>query len=322
MISNNQTAFYHHVPDTLEQEKASQSNRMVINDFTPLTRLIQQRYGDSLDAIILYGSCLHTRTIKDAVVDFYVIVDDYKAAFSSRFLRTISAWLPPTVFYVEDKVSGLRAKYAVISNEDFSRGIRHWFHPYLWARFAQPTRILYARNKQCEQKLHTLLADAVLIFLKNTLPALGNATVTAEGVWVNAFTLSYGAELRTERANRPRQLSDFSLGDFTRLTMFAAPNLEDKLTPLKNGQYKCNFSAQEKRKVLRQWRLRRLQGRFLSILRLSKATFTFTDAIDYAAWKIKRHSGVSVEITPNMRRFPILWGLKVLWSLLRQGVVR
>lgn len=321
-MTNLNPTFSQHIPDTLEQEKASQNTRRVVNDFSPLTGLIRERFGDALDAIILYGSCLHTHSIKNAVVDFYVVVDDYKHAFDSGILRMLGAWLPPTVFYIEDQASELRAKYAVISKADFEEGIKEWFHPYLWARFAQPTRILYARNPETEKKLHALLASAVLKFLENTLPALGKSTVTAEDIWINAFTLSYGAELRTERDNRPRQLSHFSLGDFIRLTTFAASELGDKLVPLRNGQYRCVFTEKDRRRVLRQWRLRRWQGRVLSILRLSKATLTFTNAIDYAAWKIKRHTGVSVEITPQMRRFPILWGLKVLWTLLRQGVVR
>ena len=321
-MSNLNPSMAYTIPDNLEQEKASQSHRRVVNDFSPLTTLVQSRFGDALEAIILYGSSLHARSIQDSVVDFYVLVRDYKEAFDKPFLQMLAAWLPPTVFYMEDEASGLRAKYAVISLADFEDGVRNWFHPYLWARFAQPTRILYARDADCEKKLHALLADAVLNFMRNTLPALGETTVSADAIWVNAFTLSYGAELRAERSNRPRQLSDFSFADFTRLTMFAASELGEKLVRLKDGRYRCTYSEKDRKKVLRQWQLRRLQGRVLSIMRLSKATFTFADCIDYAAWKIKRHTGVSVEITPRLRRYPILWGLKILWSLLRQGVVR
>ena len=76
------------------------------------------------------------------------------------------------------------------------------------------------------------------------------------------------------------------------------------------------------RLALWRWRLRRWQGRILSILRLAKATFTFSNSVDYAAWKIERHTGVRVEITPLLRRHPILWGLKVAKQLLQRGVLR
>jgi hypothetical protein len=31
---------------------------------------------------------------------------------------------------------------------------------------------------------------------------------------------------------------------------------------------------------------------------------------------------VHVEITPMLRRHPVLWGYKILWQLLRKGVLR
>lgn len=321
-MPNHKSIISHQLPDGLKQEKANQTSRNISNNFSPLTLLLKQQFGESLEAIILYGSCLHSHNIEEGVVDFYVLVRDYKQAYERRYLRYLSAWLPPTVFYLEAKEANLKAKYAVISITDFEAGINKWFHSYLWARFAQPVRILYSRDADCEEQIHSLLAASVLTFLRNTLPVLGSTVVDVEEIWINGLTLSYAAELRPERHNRPRQLSHISLGDYNRLTIFAAPALGDKLIALKNNQYKCEFNLKEQKYALLQWRLRRWQGRVLSVLRLSKATFTFINCIDYAAWKIKRHTGVDIEITPRLRRFPILWGLKVLWSLLRKGVVR
>jgi hypothetical protein len=91
---------------------------------------------------------------------------------------------------------------------------------------------------------------------------------------------------------------------------------------LHDGNYQCVIDAAAHRGSLRSWRLRRWQGKVLSVLRLSKAAFTFHDSISYAAWKIERHTGVRVEVTPMLRRHPVLWGLKVSWQLLRRGVMR
>ena len=44
----------------------------------------------------------------------------------------------------------------------------------------------------------------------------------------------------------------------------------------------------------RRWRLRRMQGKFLSVARLAKAIFTFENGVDYVLWKVKRHSGVHI----------------------------
>ena len=84
----------------------------------------------------------------------------------------------------------------------------------------------------------------------------------------------------------------------------------------------AQFPAAERNRFQWRWRLRRWQGKILSVLRLSKAAFTFQDSISYAAWKIERHTGVRVEVTPLLRRHPVLWGVKVSWQLLRRGVMR
>jgi hypothetical protein len=68
--------------------------------------------------------------------------------------------------------------------------------------------------------------------------------------------------------------------------------------------------------------VRRLQGKALSVLRLLKASFTFDGGLPYLAWKIERHSGVRIEITPFMRRFPRLGAIGALWRTWRLGGVR
>lgn len=312
------------VPPALIQEVALQSSRIVSADFLHLAEELQRRFTDCLDAIILYGSCMHSRELTEGVVDFYVVVDDYKHAYRERYLRYLNAWLPPNVFYLEVDNAGLklRAKYAVISMADFEAGTRDWFHSYLWARFAQPVRVLYIRDDLCRKRIDLARARAVMRFLKSTVPVLGSREVDVEEIWTEGLALAYAAELRPERDTRARQLTHLNLGDYTRLTAHAAPALGEKMKALEHNRYQCNFNAADSRRALRQWRWRCWQGRLLSVLRLTKAAFTFKDCLDYAAWKIKRHTGVSVEVTPRLKRHPLLWGYRVLWQLLRRGVMR
>jgi hypothetical protein len=70
------------------------------------------------------------------------------------------------------------------------------------------------------------------------------------------------------------------------------------------------------------WAARRVQGKVLSVLRLLKASFTFDGGLPYLAWKIERHSGVRIEITPSMRRFPRLGAIGALWRTWRLGGFR
>jgi hypothetical protein len=312
------------LPDELVAEMALLSSKAVAADFIVLVEELKARFGSSLDAVLLYGSCLRAHEIGEGVADFYVVVDSYVNAYPQRYLRYLNAWLPPNVFYLEVSKGEqkFRAKYAVVSMADFESGTRQWFHPYLWARFAQPSRLLYARDEVIRRRIHRALAHAVITFLRSSLPTLDSSPANAEAVWTNGLSQTYAAELRPERAARARQLAQFNLDEFARLTAHATPALKDSLEVLPDGHYRCVADAVARQHSLKRWRLRRWQGKVLSVLRLSKAAFTFQDSISYAAWKIERHTGVRVEVTPMLRRHPLLWGFKVSWQLLRRGVMR
>ncbi|PXW90831.1 diacylglycerol kinase family enzyme [Nitrosomonas sp. Nm84] len=313
------------LPIRLLSEVAWESNKETSPDLVPVVDSLIMRFGESLDAIILYGSCLHSAiSLDEGIVDLYVIVDSYHKAYSVRYLANLNAWLAPNVFYIEVPHQGrtLRAKYAVISTHDFRRGAQHWFHPYIWARFAQPSRLLYCRDDAVREHIYASLAHSVVTFLKSGAAALEAGIFDVEEIWTRCLMLTYAAELRAERETRARHLAQTNLGAFTRLTEVATPMLRGILEKQDNGKYRCLTDPATQRRTLWRWRLRRWQGRILSILRLSKATLTFNNSVEYAAWKIERHTGVRVEITPMLRRHPILWGLKVAWRLLRRGVLR
>jgi len=70
------------------------------------------------------------------------------------------------------------------------------------------------------------------------------------------------------------------------------------------------------------WKIRTLQGKFLSLARLIKALFTFDGALDYVAWKLERHSGVHIEIPDRVRRYPLIFIWGMFWDLYRRGVFR
>ena len=310
-------------PPGLVSEIASQSSRPVASSLAALVGFLQERFGDSLVGVMLYGSCLHTDDPTDGIVDLYAVVDEYRNAYPERLLRAGNAWLPPNVFYVEktDHDTMLRAKYAVLSLEHLEEGASRWFHSYVWARFAQPVRVLYVRDENSRERIHRALAQAVLTFLRSCVPALDCVEMDAEAIWTQSLTLTYASELRAER-DRARRLTEVNLDDYSRITAAAAPGLVGQLEVLPGARYRRMADERDRRRVSRRWRLRRWQGRVLSIMRLSKAVFTFRDSVDYAAWKIERHTGVQIDVTPRMRRYPLLLGPRVLWMLLRRGTLR
>jgi hypothetical protein len=70
------------------------------------------------------------------------------------------------------------------------------------------------------------------------------------------------------------------------------------------------------------WMLRRIVGKPLTVLRWIKAFFVFEGGVDYALWKLERHTGVRLALTPWQRRHPLLAFPAVVMRLYRQGALR
>ncbi len=158
------------------------------------------RHGKAVEAVLMYGSCLRSGDPFDGLVDLYVLVDDYTKIYPARWLTLANRLLPPNVFYLEAEAQSrvLRAKYAVLSRRDFARGMR-WFHSYLWGRFAQPCCLLYRRDPEVSAWLAGCLLLALRTFARRTVPVCPQCFEPGK-LWQRGLTLSYLAELRTERA--------------------------------------------------------------------------------------------------------------------------
>ena len=79
---------------------------------------IAAEHGDASRAVLFYGSCLREKQLDGLMLDFYLIVSDYRAAYAKRWMATANRLIPPNVFpFTHD---GLAAKYAVLSEADFA----------------------------------------------------------------------------------------------------------------------------------------------------------------------------------------------------------
>ena len=291
---------------------------------TFISAALRETYGDALQGILFYGSCARGEDLEDGIADIFVIVDSYRDVYDKRYLAYLNARLPPNVFYREIPANGavIRVKLALISRADFAGGILRWFHSYLWGRFAQPVRILHARDEAVRADLHGLLAQAVLTLLRATVPALPDRPCAAETVWTRALSLSYSAEFRPEPESKAADLVRHDLAGYTALLEAALPALGDILRRECENGYLSLGDAGTAASALARWRRRRVLGRVLSVLRLAKAVLTFSGSVDYAAWKIGRHTGVEIEVTPGLRRHPLLFGWRVFLKLVKQGALR
>ena len=286
-----------------------------------------ERFGESVLALLFYGSGLRDGEIADKILDFYVLVSDYDSAFSNAWLARATGLLPPGVFYDETEFDGrrLRSKVNVISLDDFARRAASAGSDItIWARFAQPAALLICRDAATKDRVIEAVANAVRRMLAEALP-LCDARADARKAWTTAFSLTYAAELRAEKPGKSDELFEADAGYYERL--FAAA-----LKDMRSGSESAPEDEQprlapapspaERRQARRRWRKRRIAGKTGSILRLIKAAFTFDGGIDYLAWKIERHSGVPVVPSPWQRRHPILGGLALFLELRRRGAFR
>jgi hypothetical protein len=287
-----------------------------------LAEAIVARHGRAAVALLFYGSCLRQDPAgvpPEGIQDFYLLVDRYQDAYKSR-LPALANWLlPPNVFYIELPWRGqiLRAKYAVMSLDQFMRGTSpRSFDPWLWARFSQPAALLHARDDLARTRVQKAIARAVRTMLESTAP-LACAPSSPTSLWLAALGQTYRAELRPEGANRAQVIIDADRDRYDRMARLVFAKAVDA-----RGMISIDASDDERGVARRRWFIRRLLGKPLTVLRLMKNLFTFDGGVDYALWKVERHTGVRVPISSFERRHPILTSPRLLWRVFRLGAVR
>ena len=261
------------------------------------------QYPDASRAVLFYGSCLREKNLDGLMLDFYLIVSDYRVAYGKRWLAAANRLIPPNVFPFEH--NGLIAKYAVLSEGDFARlNSPAADNVSVWARFAQPARLLWAADDVARQRAITAVAGAAPTLLSLARPMA--QAQDALSLWRTGFTLTYGAELRAERKGRSLSIVD---ADPERYARFGEAALDQGLPP-------------SPEQAAARWRRLQRRGKWLSVIRLAKASFTYAGGIDYLAWKINRHAGTTIQIRPWQRRWPLIGALILLPRLFRGGAIR
>jgi hypothetical protein len=272
---------------------------------------VRARHPQAALAVLFYGSCLRKpeSPLADSLLDFYLLVDDYRRAYGRALASVANGILPPNVFYLEVQHGGatLRCKYAVISLAQFQAGMaRAADNVSLWARFSQPSRLVWSRDPQTTRAVAAACAEATRTMLGNVLPLLGK-NASAEAVWQRAFEETYRAELRSEGMERAAELVAADAERYRRVTALVLPG---------------GVAAEDAAACAAAWRRRRRTSKLLNLARLVKATFTFDGALEYVLWKVKRHSGIALPVTDWQRRHPLLSAPVLAWRLYRLGAFR
>jgi hypothetical protein len=285
--------------DTLRRLVEDELGIAVDPQVTAMAEAIAARHGDASRAVLFYGSCLRERQLDGLMLDFYLIVSDYEGAYAKRWLAKANALIPPNVFPFQHGT--LAAKYAVLSEADFHRlNGPETRNVSLWARFAQPSRLVWAKDQQARNKAIDAVARAAPALLAAARPLPEGDQLDP---WRHAFALTYSAELRAERKGRSGSIVDT---DPERYRRFLRPAL----------------SAIDRDAPSGGWARRRIEGKLLSVLRLAKASATYAGGAEYIAWKINRHAGTDIQLKPWQKRHPLLAAISLLPRLLRSGAIR
>src|SRR3954470_21996794 len=126
-------------------------------------------YLGAARAVLFYGSCLRQRELDALMLDFYLIVSDYRDAYRGIWLTVANTLVPPNVFpFAHD---GLVANYAVLSETDFARlNGPEAGDVSVWARFAQPSRLVWAADDAARAAAVAAVARAAPTLLSYAAP--------------------------------------------------------------------------------------------------------------------------------------------------------
>ncbi len=282
---------------------------------------IAARYPKAAQAVMFYGSCLRSERLEGEMLDFYLIVSDYREAYGDSWMVRANELIPPNVFPAE--YEGLVAKFAILSAHDFYRLNRPEADTVsVWARFAQPARLVWTAGQDVTARTIEAVAGATPTLLRAAIADHGAGDVEVADLWHRGFQLTYNAELRAERKSRAQSVVAFDPERYRAFTSAALDKtgfnavLQGGTINIADGQ--DDVMAAERAR----WPKLRRRGKWMTLARLAKASGTYAGGIDYLAWKINRHAGTQITIRPWQRKWPLLGALTLLPRLLVKGAVR
>ncbi|MEL6575261.1 MAG: hypothetical protein AAFQ81_05150 [Pseudomonadota bacterium] len=255
-------------------------------------------------AVLFYGAALRdpAEALRPGAgpADFYLLT-------TPSAVGPLGRLLPPDVSLCPEGPNG--AKVASMSLPAFARRMRRGgYDTTVWARFSQPARLVRARDPETAHAVTAAIAEGVRTARWWTAHLVEGAGQDPLADWAALYSFTYGAELRVERGGtRASSVVDANPEWFRALASHV---------PLPPAARPARAAA------ARAWARRRGAGKLLNLLRLAKASLTYSGGIAYALAKVERHSGRPVALTAWQRRWPALAAPLVLWRLWREGRLR
>jgi len=275
-------------------------------------------------AVLFYGSGLRTHAPDSPLVyDFYVLVHRYRDFAPGLRMAVAGTLVPPNVYYFEEQIGQewLRCKAAVLTVSQFcSEAGSKAFTPHIWARFCQPCRIPFVEDAALRARLIAALARCVITFHRHTLHLVQSCSVA--GFWSEGLRSTYGDEIRSEKSTRGLAIFSDNKESFLMRTRLALQVLAEIGALDEQGNVHSQIPVGQKQAHRRKLRWTRPLKKAVIVLRLCKAAFSFRGGLEYARWKVERHSGVRLEVSDFQRRHPMLGGMVLYLQAARRGGLR
>jgi hypothetical protein len=260
-------------------------------------------------AWLYYGSTLRTGDLS-GILDFYCLT---RRPIRCGLRGLVEAVLWPEVSYHEVDLDGViyRAKVATLSLDRFRRAAEgRTLDTTIWARFVQPAQRIWSADPASAAAAAQACVAAVVTAARFAA-TLGPDRGAAPDYWTALFRRTYATEFRVENSGRADTVIASAMDRYVAVLPMA----------WRQGGVVFEVSGPEfrvDRSQLPGWTLVSLAGKPLNIARLAKAAFTFEGAARYAAWKVQRHTGIEIPVTPFAERYPLLAAPGAWWRLRRR----
>ena len=332
-----------HEGNVLAQLRSLVSNELT-TDVDPaaewLAHQIRENFGDAVLGVLFYGSCLR-KASHEGVLDFWIVVDDYDSAYcsatSSTHSRPVHALInriaPPNVFYFEADRDGktLRTKYGVISRRDFERDTSlSARHPYVWARFAQPARLIACRDEEARVVISEAVSESIITMVGRLVCFLpiraGQIRFRVGAFWQLAFRLTYDSERRPESDDWIRSLYIAHDERYDEVANLAVQILTERdhfdTATAHPRAIDIGLSASKRGRQRFRWHMMRPYARAIGLVRLVKTAWTFGDWVPYVLWKLEKHTGRAIELSDRQRRHPLIYAWPIIIPILLKRNLR
>ena len=285
-----------------------------------LAAYLARAFGSSTVALVHYGSHAYQSDARaESALDFFVIVDDYREAYRSlaatagtRYTpgvaTTLNRVLPPNVIAVTDSTAAppLRAKIAVFSLAAFRRACSSKAADhFVRGRLFQAVQLAWTRDAESAGVMIDAIVEARASSFDWGRTALPRS-FDAETYCRSLLSASFASEIRPEKKERITALIEAQRGTIVPMYRALLEWLFETGALARNGEtFSDPNPIQFWDRIGSASYFRRTKVR--ATLRWVKYIALYDDWLDYLVLKIARRSGISIELSPWERRWPLIF---------------